>query len=509
MAIRARLQLSASAHGELMGEAKRKARIRVSREALSKPLGAARFDIYAMGARMSHSRVISEELTYWSDIDEKALGMVFHDIVDDDYGWILFARDRVRRFRCVDVAASLKSEEYATASVRERIATAVEDPKFDELGYQADEPNTPVDLLHVATDADRSKLHPYFIILLESPGRAPARAVFREIGPWLAPSDPHFVNEFQFKQFDQRLWELYLWATFRELGFDIKQPEAPDFLCSGPGISFAVEATTVGPSIDGPLASHPNPQTPDEMREFLSHYMPMKFGSSLTSKLNKKNKAGESYWERGETADKPFMLAIADFHVPGSKEEVGSMTYTHSALWPYLYGHRVDWEKIDGKLAIKAVKNAGHHYKGKTIPTGFFDLPGAENVSAVLFSNAGTLAKFDRMGVAAGFGPADHKYYRIGLSYDPDPNAVIGKPFSQEVNNTGYEEHWSDELQIFHNPNAKHPFADHAFGGFTQHFFGNGEPYTVSPPGGVIASRTLILRLAKKDEMLEQDESLV
>jgi hypothetical protein len=41
------------------------------------------------------------------------------------------------------------------------------------------------------------------------------------------------------------------------------------------------------------------------MREFLAHYMPMKFGSSLTSKLNKKNKNGESYWERGETASKP------------------------------------------------------------------------------------------------------------------------------------------------------------------------------------------------------------
>jgi hypothetical protein len=27
-------------------------------------------------------------------------------------------------------------------------------------------------------------------------------AVFKEIGPWLAPSDPHFVQEFQFTQFD-------------------------------------------------------------------------------------------------------------------------------------------------------------------------------------------------------------------------------------------------------------------------------------------------------------------
>jgi hypothetical protein len=477
-----------------MGEAKRKARLRAARQALSAPLSAARFDIYAMGARMSFSRVVSEELTYWSDVGEKLLGMVFRDLVDNDFGWILFARDRVGRFRCADVNSSLTSEQYATEMVRERIATALEDPKVDELGYQADEPNEPVDLLHVSADADRSKLHPYFKILSEEPSRAPARAIFKEIGPWLAPSDPHFVQEFQFSQFDQRLWELYLWATFRELGFDIKQPEAPDFLCRGPGTEFTVEATTVAPSKNGPLAEHPDPNTPEEMREFLAHYMPIKFGSSLTSKLHKKNKAGESYWERGETANKPFILAIADFHVPASKEQIGSMAYTQSALWPYLYGHRLDWEIIDGQLVITPVKNTEHRYAGKKIPTGFFDLPGAENISAVLFSNAGTLAKFDRMGVAAGFGAPDTKYFRIGLAYDPDPNAVNGKPFTREVNDQDYQESWSDELQLFHNPNAKHPFDPNAFDGFTQHWFKDGKPESVSVAGTAIASSTMIFR---------------
>ena len=481
-----------------MGEAKRNARRRAAHRNLTKPLSAARFDIYAMGARMSFSRVVSEELSYWSDANEKVLGMVFRDLVDNDFGWILFARDRVGRFRCVDVDSSLTDEKYATEMIRDRIATALEDPKLDALGYQADEPNEAVDLLHVPADADRSKLHPYFKILSEEPSRAPSRAIFKEIGPWLAPSDPHFVHEFQFTQFDQRLWELYLWATFRELGFDIKQPEAPDFLCRGPGNEFTVEATTVAPSKDGPLAEHPDPETPEEMREFLAHYMPMKFGSSLTSKLNKKNKAGESYWERGETANKPFILAIADFHVPATKGEIGSMAYTQSALWPYLYGHRLDWVQVDGKLIITPVKNIEHHYAGKKIPTGFFDLPGAENVSAVLFSNAGTLAKFDRMGVAAGFGAPGCKYYRIGLGYDADPNSVRGKPFSHEVNDMDYQEFWSDELQLFHNPNAKYPFARNAFAGFTQHWFNDGTPESVSVEGTAIASQTLIFR-ARED----------
>lgn len=84
-----------------MGEANRKAKIRTKREGHSKPMSAARFDIYAMGTRLSYSRLISEELTYWSDVDDKLLGMVFRDIVDDDHGWILLARDRVGRLcRC-------------------------------------------------------------------------------------------------------------------------------------------------------------------------------------------------------------------------------------------------------------------------------------------------------------------------------------------------------------------------------------------------------------------------
>jgi hypothetical protein len=337
-------------------------------------------------------------------------------------------------------------------------------------------------------------------VLYESPGRAPARAVLQEIGPWLAPSDPHFVSEFQEKQFDQRLWEIYLWAALRELGFDVTQPEAPDFLCSSPLGSFTAEATTIKASEKGPLAIHPDPKTPDEMRKFLAHFMPMKFGSSLTSKLNKKNKDGESYWERGNAPDKPFLLAIADFHIPGSGEEVGSMTYTHSALSPYLYGNRITWEMIDGQLAITSLPGEPHTYGGKSVPTGFFDLPGAENVSAVLFSNAGTLAKFDRMGVLAGWGAPAHRYFRSGFRFDPNPNAVEGVVFSEEVLPERDDERWADELQIFHNPNAKRPLDRRLFPTVTQHFMEEGHLYSMTPAGVVLASRTLILRIVDSDE---------
>ena len=52
-----------------MGEAKRRAKQEAC-ERFSHPMKPARFDLYALGARMSLTRVMSRELTHWSDADE-------------------------------------------------------------------------------------------------------------------------------------------------------------------------------------------------------------------------------------------------------------------------------------------------------------------------------------------------------------------------------------------------------------------------------------------------------
>lgn len=483
-----------------MGEAKEKLRARREREKLSKRISQARFNLLAIGTRLSFAPYLFEEVSYWADTDEQVIGFVARDVTDDDYSWALLVRDRNGRFRSADLDTSLRSANYAATALRERIAKAVTEDDLVALGTQGDETNHATDLLTVPPGTNEQALHPNFRFLLETPGRSPARAVLKELGPWLAPSDPHFVKEFQTQQFDQRLWELYLWATFRELGFDVTQPEAPDFHLKSPHGEFTVEATTCAPSKTGVLADHPEPKTPQEIKEFLEGYMPMKFGSALTSKLKKKSATGESYWERGPGAGKPFVLAVADFHRPGGDGDIGSMTFTQEALFLYLYGHRVEGELKDGSLVVRAVKLEGHTFKSKTIETGFFDLEGAENISAVIFSNAGTLAKFDRMGVDAGFAADDHRYYRVGFRLDPDPNAIIGKTFSEEVQE-GNGERWSDELQVFHNPNAKFPLPLDAFAGATQHEFKDGALISHSVGTPVLSSYTMIMRIVGGEEV--------
>jgi hypothetical protein len=467
---------------------------------MTKRLGRERFDLFAIGTRLSPTELVAEKLSYRSNLDENVIGVVFRDRVDNDCGWALMVRDRLGRFRGVHLDVSLKSERWAEAGLRVKIADVSRTADLAELGIQGDESNPAVDLLTVLPGTRPDQLHPYFRELIERPGRAPARAVLREIGPWLTAADPHFVREFQRHQFDQRLWELYLWAAFREGGYDVAHGEAPDFRVRAPGVAFAVEATTVAPSKDGVLAQHPNPQTPEELAAFLADYMPIKYGNSLTKKLNRRSSAGKAYWEEDGAAGLPFVIAVADFHKPASEDGPGSMTYTQSAIWSYLYGFTTDWEMVDGKLVITRRDLASHTFKGKTIESGVFSLPGAENVSAVLFSNAGTLAKFDRVGVLAGYGPPNHRYLRMGFRYDPDPNAYVGKRFVEEVGADGYSEGWADELQVFHNPKALRPLSRKCFGPLIQHFFEDGEMVTRYGTDAVLSSYTIILGQQDGDE---------
>lgn len=470
---------------------------------MAKKISKARFDVFAIGSRMSTIQAISEEMSWWSDLDEQLIGTVFFEYPDQQYAWVILARDENGKFRCTgDIVASITSYKRAEAELRIRIEELARDKSFSGTVKQLDNQYSALDLLTPITDRDQ--LHPYFLELIERPGRLPARKIFEEIGPWLYPADKHFIREFQCHQFDQRLWELYLWASFREMGFDVAQREAPDFECINPvyKINFTVEATTTSPSQGGVLLEHPNPSTPQEHQEFLQNYMPMKFGSALSSKLQKVDEHQKPYWEREHSKGKPFLLALADFHKPAdhTKHELGSMTYSQGALFIYLYGRRVDWWMDNGELKMVAAEVEQHEYQGKVIPSGFFDLPGAKNISGVLFSNAGTLAKFDRMGVCAGFEAPKHKYFRAGFRFNPDPNAAVGDYFFEEVGKDGYEETWCDELQLFHNPNAKHPIAPEWFPDIAHHNFIDGKFVTLDSHRRVLSSYTNIMRICDGDD---------
>ena len=166
---------------------------------------------------------------------------------------------------------------------------------------------------------------------------------------------------------------------------------APDFLAWSLRGEIAIEAVTVNPTRDdrGLLIEPPPLDTADQRTSYLKEYMPIKFGSALYSKLVR------NYWALAHVRGKPFALAIEDFSSPSS------LLMTRSSLQLYLYGYDYDRVENDEKPTIKPRRVTSHRWQNKEIPSGFFFLPGSENVSAVIFSNSGTIGKFARMGQMA------------------------------------------------------------------------------------------------------------
>lgn len=140
--------------------------------------------------------------------------------------------------------------------------------------------------------------------------------------------DGNFVEQFQTTAFDARFSELYLFALLTEqrMIFDRSYP-APDFVCEGLTGSLFVESVTVNPSRRGDIVVEPIvPRNPQELKQYLTNYMPMKWGGPLFDKLKKR------YWKLNHVKGKPIVFAIQDFHAPRA------MTFTGSTLLPYLYG---------------------------------------------------------------------------------------------------------------------------------------------------------------------------
>lgn len=253
---------------------------------------------------------------------------------------------------------------------------------------------------------------------------------------------------------------------------------------------FALEATTINPTpgTDGQPAATPNPETLQEKQEYAQHSLPIRYAGPLTAKLRKQ------YWNRPAGAGKPLVFAIQDFH------DMMSMTYSGSALPTYLYGYTHTAEHdSEGHLTIVPHRIMEHRWGTKVVESGFFGLPDAENVSAVIFNSTGTLAKFNRMGVRAGFGTDNVILIRRGTAVDLDPDASKPLDFVQVVSE-GYPETWIEGMDVYHNPNALHPLDPGLLPGAAHHeLMPDGQIRTTAPAWKPFDSRTSAVEFPKGD----------
>ena len=302
-----------------------------------------------------------------------------------------------------------------------------------------------------------SDANAFFLRFRSEPCYESTRALMTRLFANLPNPDGHFVREFQTQGFDARIWELYLFALREDGLWSIDRPmPSPDYRFSRGQHHVWVEAV-----IASSTQRLHEPDNPDHFPEFIDHALAIRFGTPLANKLAKR------YWELPHVAGQPLVIAIADF------VESNVVRWGEQGLRRYLYGADYVMTSHPGEeLAGRVIDVSEHRYGAKSIPSGFFSFDAAENISAVLFNNSGTVAKFHRKA----FDPAMDRTYRLlrhGLCPDPRPESPLPQPFAYIVGEV--EESWREGTVLLHNPNARYPIEHSFFEGTTQWWFKDGD----------------------------------
>ena len=403
-----------------------------------------RFEALAAYCRQPEPLIAGTEVRWLEAYDEEILVVVIRDATDGDYSAMLLARDLKERYRWVEMTKFFATVDEALAAAPKLVEKIHAD--FGGQRAQGDEKGKPVEFFTPVVAAE--KLNRDFVTISSLEGYSPALELMKPMMRWYEDADGNFVEQFQTTGFDARLWELYLFAALVEAGYVFEKTFAmPDFCARNAFGQLCIEATTVNPSRmpSGELVQPPPLDTKEQVEAFQKQYMPIRYAGPLTAKLGKK------YWEKEHVKGQPLVFAIQDFHSPNS------MVMSRTALPIYLYSMVWDWQNAEGELVISPKKIEQHVWGQKTVASGFFALPGAENISAVISNASATISKFNRMGALAGFGSKRVRMLREGTAANPDPNSEFPTVFMHDVNSPHYSETWMEGMDVFHNPNAVHP----------------------------------------------------
>jgi len=342
---------------------------------------------------------------------------------------------------------------------------------------------------------ETKKQHLRFKVLKNRRMQAPARWMLNEVYKTYEDIDGNFLEQFQSDGFDARYFELYLHAYFSRSGYQIERPKpAPDFVVERNGIRVAMEATTVNPSTSGAIAKHGKKikdMSPDEYLEYQHEELAIRFGSPLISKLKKK------YWDMTQCKGMPFVIAIQAFH------DSESLTFSDHALSRYVFGidHTAKLTK-KGKLRVRGKKVKEHTLGTKVIPSGFFKLPNAEHVSAIIFTNSGTNAKFLRMAYQHGRDNDRLIMIRQGYAYDPNPDSQDACYFTYNLDCPPLVESWGNGLVVLHNPKCAHPIPQGYFVDAIDHYIDGNRMASEVRQWHPLSTHTFVTDLGKTKEHL-------
>ncbi|WP_299011784.1 hypothetical protein [uncultured Shewanella sp.] len=400
------------------------------------------FDVYALALPRGHGFGNALPIHTWQSDDGLAFGVVTCNEKDSFFG-LLVARRRIDNVWTV---------------IADHSDIRLLDEALHKLSIllKSGEPPEPIP----SNTAPRPVLYDFknrqvsdLFKLLTKPSHHIAAWMLNQLYLALPSPDANWAGDFQTSNFHTRMWEVQLLATFREQGLLVTQPSiSPDFLIENRHGDIAwVEAVTANPKRRYNHVNAEPSKPPKNMEKRLIGEAAERFAKTIGNKLGKK------YCDQPDVSGKPFIIALADFHAPGS------MTWSRGALMSYLYGAYPLVEVVNGQrtASLKPIKRL---LGESQFPAGLFCNQENSELSAIIFTNACTIGKFNRVGVSAGANANGLRYIRIGEFYDRTPGALAGIPFCLDISSSEYRslwpqgyEPWCAEIEVFHNPYAKHP----------------------------------------------------
>ena len=289
--------------------------------------------------------------------------------------------------------------------------------------------------------------------VLTMPSHRPAAWTLNQLYLALPKPDKNWASDLQTANFHTRLWEAQLLASLREQGLLVTQPhDSPDFRIENRrGCVAWIEAVTANPPVPYDHVNAPLSIMPTEPKESFFGATARRFAKTLGNKLSKQ------YERMPHVSGHPFMIAIADFQAPRS------MIWSRDGLIGYLFGEGAHAVDVDGRKQAKTI-HATHLLEDDAFPVGLFADDRHSDLSAVIFSNACSMAKLNRVAVSGRGAPEGLRYMRFGAFFDRTPGALTPIPFCLDVTMDEYRglwphgyEPWTAELEVFHNPFARHP----------------------------------------------------
>lgn len=453
------------------------------------PIPDEKFALFALSLPRGHGFGDRVPVGFWGDADDQACGVTTRHAADRSFG-LLAMRRRIDQVWVVTAEEDgLASLEIAEA----RLATCL------RIGEPPEPVPSGVAPRPSLMDLNGRRPGDVFSLIFQPP-RHWGRFALNELYLAMPKPDPNWASDCQTANTHTRMWEAILLAALREQGIEVTQPKAsPDFhIRNRRGGEAWIEAVTANPSTPYSHVNAPPSLPPAEADARFFGPAAVRFAKTIGNKLQRR------YDEMPDVEGKPFMLAVADFHAPGS------MVWSREALIGYLYGEGSELAMIGGRPVARSI--SAERLQGATgFAAGLFANADNAGLSAVIFTNACTLAKLSRVPISGGAQAGRYRYTRIGRFFDRRPGAVEGAHFCLDVTSEAYRslwphgcEPWAAEFEVFHNPYARHPVSRALLPEATHWILVDGE--RVCQPfyeTSILSSRTLITDIDQPPPCLE------